>query len=133
MTLVRQMQTGELNFDTEKCKQCGMCIQLCPGGCLLTETTRKIDILSGKAKGGKYGVPACGNDEQRRDPVRRLLRLRRGLPARRHIDKAAISIPGIITKGSRRRSNLKYPEEILSNRRVIGNTYIECRTRMRIT
>lgn len=53
----KQMQSGELIFDQEKCKQCGICIQLCPGGCLITETTTKINILSGKAKGEKYGVP----------------------------------------------------------------------------
>jgi len=53
----KQMQTGDLNFDRGKCKGCGICIQLCPGGCLLTETTTKADILSGKAGGGRYGVP----------------------------------------------------------------------------
>lgn len=53
----KQMQAGELLFDQEKCRQCGICVQLCPGGCLLTETTTKMDIISGKAKGGKYGVP----------------------------------------------------------------------------
>ncbi|MBN2158794.1 MAG: 4Fe-4S binding protein [Spirochaetes bacterium] len=52
-----QMQTGDLIFDPEKCNGCGTCVQICPGGCLLTETTTKVDILSGKAKGGKYGVP----------------------------------------------------------------------------
>jgi ferredoxin len=54
---VKQMQTGDLNFDSEKCRECGVCIQLCPGGCLLTDTTEKPDILSGKARGGKYGIP----------------------------------------------------------------------------
>lgn len=53
----KQMQTGDLEFDKEKCRQCGICVQLCPGGCLLTDTTEKMDILSGRAKGGKYGVP----------------------------------------------------------------------------
>lgn len=48
---------GDLVFDTALCKQCGVCVRVCPGGCLLTDTTRKMDIVSGKAKGGKYGVP----------------------------------------------------------------------------
>jgi ferredoxin len=52
-----QMQTGNLDFDREKCKECGVCVQLCPGGCLLTDTTGKMDLVSGKAHGGKYGIP----------------------------------------------------------------------------
>ena len=54
---LKHNQAGNLNFDPALCRQCGVCIQLCPGGCLLTGTTRKMDLLSGKAKGGKYGVP----------------------------------------------------------------------------
>jgi len=50
-------RTGDLVFDAALCRQCGICVQVCPGGCLLTDTTRKMDILSGKARGGKYGVP----------------------------------------------------------------------------
>jgi ferredoxin len=53
----KQMQAGDLIFDPEKCKECGVCLQLCPGGCLETASTTKNDILSGKAKGGKYGLP----------------------------------------------------------------------------
>jgi ferredoxin len=53
----KHMRTGDLVFDPRKCMECGICIQLCPGGCLHTETTTKSDILSGKARGGKYGVP----------------------------------------------------------------------------
>ncbi|OHD70521.1 MAG: hypothetical protein A2W19_08940 [Spirochaetes bacterium RBG_16_49_21] len=53
----KQMQTGDLLFDREKCKECGVCVQLCPGGCLLADTATKMDLISGKAKGGKYGVP----------------------------------------------------------------------------
>ena len=52
-----QMQTGKLDFDPERCRECGICISLCPGGCLLTDTTTKTDLLSGKARGGKYGLP----------------------------------------------------------------------------
>lgn len=53
----KEMQTGDLIFDPEKCNQCGTCVLLCPGGCLLTDTTTKIDLQSGKATGGKYGLP----------------------------------------------------------------------------
>src|SRR4030042_5028176 len=51
------MKSGNLNFDLEKCKECGICVTLCPGGCLYTDTTTKIDMITGKAKGGKYGLP----------------------------------------------------------------------------
>jgi ferredoxin len=51
------MQTGDLIFDPEKCKGCGVCVSICPGGCLLTDTATKIDLTSGKATGGKYGIP----------------------------------------------------------------------------
>jgi ferredoxin len=53
----KQMITGDLTFDPSLCKECGTCVQLCPGGCLITDTTEKADIISGKAKGGKYGIP----------------------------------------------------------------------------
>jgi ferredoxin len=53
----REMQTGDLNFDPEKCTECGTCVLLCPAGSLLTDTTTKIDLQSGKAAGGKYGIP----------------------------------------------------------------------------
>jgi ferredoxin len=53
----KEMQTGDLIFDPEKCKECGICVQVCPAGSLLTDTTTKIDLISGKATGGKYGIP----------------------------------------------------------------------------
>ncbi len=53
----KQMKTGDLNFDAALCRQCGVCIQLCPGGCLLTDAATKIGIISGAVKGGKYGIP----------------------------------------------------------------------------
>lgn len=53
----RHMNSGSLVFDPEKCKECGICVQLCPGGCIYTDTTTKTDLISGKAKGGKYGIP----------------------------------------------------------------------------
>jgi ferredoxin len=54
---VKQMQTGDLIFDKMKCRQCGTCIKVCPGGCILTDTTTKMDILSGGSNGGKCGMP----------------------------------------------------------------------------
>jgi ferredoxin len=54
---LKNSQSGDLIFNPELCRQCGICVQLCPGGCLLTETTKKMDIIEGRAKGGKYGVP----------------------------------------------------------------------------
>ena len=53
----KEMQTGDLIFDPEKCKGGGTCVQICPAGGLLTDTTTKIDLTSGKATGGKYGIP----------------------------------------------------------------------------
>lgn len=60
----KQMQTGDLIFDRDKCRECGICIRLCPGGCLLTDTTTKADILSGKARGGRYGIPHVVSTEK---------------------------------------------------------------------
>ena len=53
----RGVHSGNLGFDKEKCKECGICITLCPGGCLLTDRATKVGLLSGEVKGGKYGVP----------------------------------------------------------------------------
>ena len=69
----KQMKTGDLNFDRALCKQCGVCIQLCPGGCLLTDTATKIGIISGVVKGGKYGVPSGDGNTHGRHTVCRVL------------------------------------------------------------
>lgn len=53
----RGINSGDLIFDGDKCRECGICISICPGGCLITDTVTKMDILSGKASGGKYGIP----------------------------------------------------------------------------
>lgn len=53
----RHMRSAELVFDAEKCKQCGICIQICPGGCLLTDTLSKSDFMKGTAKVKNSGVP----------------------------------------------------------------------------
>jgi ferredoxin len=60
----KQMKTGKLKFDAEKCNECGICVSICPGGCLSTETTTKVDMVSGKAKGGKYGIPGVARTKK---------------------------------------------------------------------
>lgn len=54
---MKQMQGGNLDFDKDKCRQCGICVRVCPGGCLLTESVTKMDILTGKKKGANSGIP----------------------------------------------------------------------------
>ncbi len=53
----KEMRTGDLMFNPEICKECGICVQVCPAGSIRTDTTTKTDIVSGKATGGKYGIP----------------------------------------------------------------------------
>ncbi|HOO71730.1 MAG TPA: 4Fe-4S binding protein [Spirochaetota bacterium] len=52
------MRSGNLIFDSDKCRECGLCVTICPGGCLDTEKASKTDLQTGKARGGKYGIPA---------------------------------------------------------------------------
>ena len=52
------MRSGNLIFDRNKCRECGICVTICPGGCLNTERTIKTDLQSGKVPGGKYGIPS---------------------------------------------------------------------------
>jgi ferredoxin len=52
------IHSGNLAIDKEKCRECGICITLCPGGCLISEKATKLDLISGKVKGGKYGIPS---------------------------------------------------------------------------
>jgi ferredoxin len=54
---IKHMQTGDLIFDAMKCRQCGICIRVCPGGCLVTDSVTKIDIINDKKNGVKSGVP----------------------------------------------------------------------------
>jgi len=53
---IKHMQCGDLIFDELKCRQCGICIKICPGGCILTDSVTKTKILSSEIK-GKTGVP----------------------------------------------------------------------------
>jgi formate hydrogenlyase subunit 6/NADH:ubiquinone oxidoreductase subunit I len=53
----RQVQFGALSIDTDKCDGCGICVWVCPGACLVSEKAKKLDIMSGRVKGGRYGIP----------------------------------------------------------------------------
>ena len=53
-----QMVTPELDFDPSKCKQCGVCVSICPGGCLVTDSLTKRDFMDGgKPRVKDSGVP----------------------------------------------------------------------------
>ncbi|MBN1364302.1 MAG: 4Fe-4S binding protein [Syntrophaceae bacterium] len=54
---IKHMQGGDLIFDELKCRQCGVCVKICPGGCIETSSATKITILSGKDKREKTGIP----------------------------------------------------------------------------
>jgi ferredoxin len=51
------VKTGDLFFNPTKCKQCGICIKVCPGGCLVTDKITKKDIMKDMKKAVKSGVP----------------------------------------------------------------------------
>ncbi len=53
----RGIRSGSLLIDPEKCRECGLCVRLCPGGCLYTERVSKNDLINGSAPEGKRGVP----------------------------------------------------------------------------
>ncbi len=52
-----QMSTADLIFDAEKCKECGICVSVCPGGCVLTDKVSKMDFMREVVKAGKCGRP----------------------------------------------------------------------------
>lgn len=50
------MKMAELIFDEAKCNQCGVCISICPGGCIISDQYNRMDYMNGKAT-GKSGIP----------------------------------------------------------------------------
>ena len=54
---INHMQAGDLIFDEMKCRQCGICVKICPSGSLVTNSVTKMEILNGRKKGGKSGIP----------------------------------------------------------------------------
>ena len=54
---IKHVQGGELIFDELKCRQCGVCIKICPGGCLETYSATRMSLISGKDKREKSGIP----------------------------------------------------------------------------
>ena len=53
----KHMQMGDLVFDRDKCRQCGLCVLLCPGGGVRTEKYTKMDLMRGTGLRGKSGFP----------------------------------------------------------------------------
>lgn len=51
------MKTADLFFNPTKCKQCGICIKICPGGCVETERVTKKEVWEDMKKGVKAGLP----------------------------------------------------------------------------
>jgi formate hydrogenlyase subunit 6/NADH:ubiquinone oxidoreductase subunit I len=51
-----ELQSASLTFDESKCKRCGICISICPGACITSDTFSKMDYMAGTAK-GKGGLP----------------------------------------------------------------------------
>lgn len=53
----KHMKTADLFFNAAKCTQCGICIKICPGGCLETEKVTKKEVWQDMKRGVKAGVP----------------------------------------------------------------------------
>jgi ferredoxin len=53
----KHMTMGDLIFDKDKCTECGICVSLCPGGCLITDLLTKSDYMTGNVVKGKKGIP----------------------------------------------------------------------------
>lgn len=51
------VQTADLYFNAKKCKRCGICVRVCPGGCIVTDKVTKNDLLQDMKKAVKCGVP----------------------------------------------------------------------------
>ena len=53
----RQMIFGDIEIDTVKCRECGICVTICPGASLVTDSATKMDLMKGEVKKGKCGFP----------------------------------------------------------------------------
>ncbi|HON59788.1 MAG TPA: 4Fe-4S binding protein [Smithella sp.] len=53
----KHMKTADLFFNPAKCKQCGICIKVCPGGCLVTDKVTKKEVWQDMQNGVKAGLP----------------------------------------------------------------------------
>ncbi len=51
------MNMADLDFDSEKCRECGICVLLCPGGGVRTEKYTKMDLMNDPSKRKKSGRP----------------------------------------------------------------------------
>ncbi len=54
---LNHMYDADLFFNPRKCKQCGICIKVCPGGCIVTDKVTKKEVMQDMKKGVKAGVP----------------------------------------------------------------------------
>ncbi|ABW65927.1 4Fe-4S binding protein [Desulfosudis oleivorans] len=50
------MHYALLDFDQEKCVQCGLCVSACAGGCILIGSLYRSDFISGQGK-ARQGFP----------------------------------------------------------------------------
>jgi ferredoxin len=57
----KQMRMARIEVDQEKCRECGICISVCPFGCLAADKIKKKNFMDGTARGGKYGMPKLEN------------------------------------------------------------------------
>lgn len=48
---LKDMETGNVFVDPEKCTECGRCVAVCPGGAIESEKFNRLDYLHGRAKG----------------------------------------------------------------------------------
>jgi len=52
-----ELKSGALAVDAERCSGCGICVWVCPGGCLVSDGANKIELMRGAVRGGRYGQP----------------------------------------------------------------------------
>lgn len=64
----KEMRTPVLHFSTDTCKNCGICVSVCPAGCIITANASKMDYINQTFKGKcapphvirmQYGAMLC--------------------------------------------------------------------------